>query len=100
MSLNEEKSLEILFDLIRNSGGNIDQVPGIWADILDAHAAAYPVIERKKKRRRGTPGVAIGWPAGVTRAEYSAWKEKQLKKGRTDGINPRVYKAERDGALV
>lgn len=103
MALNEEKSVEILLELIRASGGNIDNVATVYAEIVEAHSEAFPapvVVEIKKRRRRKGGGKEMGWPSGVTRGEYTAWKEQQIAKGRTEGLNPRTYKAERDAVLV
>lgn len=103
--LNEERSTEILLELIRASGGNIDNVAQVYAEVMDAHAEQFPapvVVEIKKRRRRkggGNPK-SQGWPAGVSKTEYRAWREEQVAKGRTEGLNPRTYKAERDAVLA
>jgi phage N-6-adenine-methyltransferase len=42
----------------------------------------------------------IGWPAGVKREEYAAWKTAQEAKGVTENVNPQEYKRQRDLGLV
>lgn len=86
-------------------------VPTTWAAIINAHAAAFPapvvVAEAPKKKRKNRPakeGSQQGWPSNVTKLEYKAWRLEQLQArnlpedtvGSVEGINPHIYKAERD----
>lgn len=42
----------------------------------------------------------IGWPTGVKREEYKAWKQAQEAKGVTENLNAQEYKRQRDLGLV
>lgn len=102
MSLAEEKSLEILTELIKKPETKAEDIPRIWNEILDVYNKAYaPVVELPaKKKRRKTSNPNIGWPAGVKRAEYTAWKDAQKSAGVTEGINPQEFKRLRDAGLI
>jgi hypothetical protein len=102
MPLAEEKALEILTELIKKPETKAEDIPRIWNEILDVYNKAYaPVVEaptKKRRRRGGNPN--IGWPAGVKRAEYTAWKDMQLANGVQDGINPQEFKRLKDAGVI
>jgi hypothetical protein len=102
MPLAEEKALEILTELIKKPETKAEDIPRIWNEILDVYNKAYaPAVEaptKKRRRRGGNPN--IGWPAGVKRAEYTAWKDLQLANGVQDGINPQEFKRLKDAGVI
>lgn len=102
MPLAEEKALEILTELIKKPETKAEDIPRIWNEILDVYNKAYaPVVEvpqKKRRRRSGNPN--IGWPAGVSRADYNAWKKSQEDSGVTENLNPQEYKRLRDAGLI
>jgi hypothetical protein len=61
---------------------------------------------RKKKadepaaEENTSPVASIGWPAGVTREEYTAWKTEQEALGTVENVNPQEYKRQRDAGLL
>jgi hypothetical protein len=96
--LTEDKAVEILIELIRSPGSVVSDIPITWDSIIRVSREAFaPAVEppvKKKRRRQANPN--IGWPAGVKRADYRAWKEAQAAKGQTENINPQEYKRVRD----
>jgi hypothetical protein len=106
MPIAEDKALDILSELIRKPDSKAEDVPRIWGEILAAYNSTFaPVLEepKKKKRRKRVAGVLspnLGWPQGVSRAEYSGWKETQLAKGVTEGLNPQEYKRLKDAGVL
>lgn len=121
MTMTQEKAFEILDKLIAavsvavptvgpdgtlSRAFSMTDVPTTWASIIGAHAAAFPapvaVVETKKKRKKYVmkEGSQQGWPLGITRAEYKEWKAIQEANGVTEGLNPHVYKAQRDGTAT
>jgi hypothetical protein len=102
MQIAEDKALEILTELIRKPESKAEDIPRIWGEILTAYNSTFspPVEEPKKKRRKrriqGPMSPNLGWPQGVSRAEYKMWKENQQAKGVTDGLNPQEYKRLKD----
>jgi hypothetical protein len=91
--MTEAKALEILSELIKKPEISADQLPTIWKQILDVHNTAFNVVvEVVKKKRRKQANPNIGWPAGIKRADYSAWKEFQINSGVTENINPQAFK--------
>lgn len=102
MPLAEEKALEILTELIKKPETKAEDIPRIWNEILDVYNKAYaPVVEvpqKKRRRRSGNPN--IGWPAGVSRADYNAWKKSQEDAGVSEKLNPQEYKRLRDAGLI
>jgi hypothetical protein len=79
--MNPEKATLILTELIQKPGIDPATIPDTFKAILDIYNTQFapPPEPIKKRRRRATKnGVAkknIGWPKGVTRAEYLAWRE-------------------------
>lgn len=101
MPITEEKALELLTELIKKPETNAAEVPRIWAEIVSVYNKQFaPEEPKKKKRRRTSTNPNLGWPSGVSRAEYMAWKESQQKSGKTEGLNPQEYKRMRDAGLV
>lgn len=106
MPIAEEKALEILTELIRKPESKAEDIPRIWGEILAAYNSTFapPVEEPKKKRRKrrvtGPMSPNLGWPQGVSRAEYKMWKEFQVAKGITEGLNPQEYKRLKDAGQV
>ena len=106
MPIAEEKALEILIELIRKPESKAEDVPRIWGELLSAYNASFapPVEEPKKKKRKrrvaGALSPNLGWPQGVSRAEYKTWKDSQVAAGRTEGLNPQEYKRAKDAGLV
>jgi hypothetical protein len=101
--LTEEKANEFLIELIRMPGASAADIPQAFAALVVAHRAAFPAAVEPspvKKRRRGPKNPNIGWPAGVKREEYKAWKDTQTAKGQTENINPQEYKRQRDAGEV
>jgi hypothetical protein len=102
MPLAEEKALEILTELIKKPETKAEDIPRIWNEILDVYNKAYapaPEVPAKKKRRRST-NPNIGWPAGVSRQDYNAWKKGQEDAGVTENLNPQEFKRLRDAGLI
>lgn len=104
MPIAEDKALEILAELIKKPESKAEDVPRIWGEIIAVYNQQFapPVEEPKKKRRRKRAPTSpnLGWPAGVSRAEYKAWKESQEAKGVTGNVNPQEYKRLRDAGMV
>ncbi|MNS40920.1 hypothetical protein D3C72_732570 [compost metagenome] len=102
MPLAEEKALEILTELIKKPETKAEDIPRIWNEILEVYNKAYaPVVELPaKKKRRKSANPNIGWPAGVKRAEYTAWKDSQTAAGVSEGINPQEFKRLKDAGLI
>ena len=105
MPIGEEKALEILTELIRKPESKAEDIPRIWSEILSAYNSTFapPVEEPKKKRRKRrntTLSPNLGWPQGVSRAEYKMWKESQVAQGVTEGLNPQEYKRLKDTGKV
>lgn len=102
MPITEEKALEILTELIRKPESHAEDIPRIWSELLSAFNATFapPSEEPKKKKRKrralGTLSPNLGWPQGVSRAEYKMWKESQVSRGVTEGLNPQEYKRVKD----
>lgn len=105
MPIAEDKALEILVELIKKPDTRAEELPRIWGELLTAYNQHFaPVVEEPKKKRKRRRANAIspnlGWPAGVSRAEYKAWKEQQEAAGKTENVNPQEYKRQRDAGLV
>ena len=106
MPIAEDKALDILSELIRKPDSKAEDVPRIWGEILATYNSTFaPVVEepKKKKRRKRVAGALspnLGWPQGVSRAEYSGWKETQIAKGVSEGLNPQEYKRLKDAGAV
>ena len=102
MPITEEKALDILAELIKKPESKAEEIPRIWGELIALYNTTFapPVEEPKKKRRRRPANPNIGWPQGVSRAEYQAWKEAQQAKGVTDNINPQEYKRQRDAGMA
>lgn len=105
MPIAEEKALEILAELIKKPESKAEDVPRIWGELIAVYNTQFapPVEEPKKKRRRKRAGGMspnLGWPAGVSRAEYKAWKDALEAKGVKENVNPQEYKRQRDAGLV
>lgn len=105
MPIAEDKALEILTELIRKPDSKSEDIPRIWGELLSAYNSNFnpPVVEEKKKRRKRRTGPMspnLGWPQGVSRAEYGAWKEAQAAQGVTEGVNPQEYKRLKDAGAV
>jgi hypothetical protein len=96
MPISEEKALEILQELIKKPESKAEELARIWGDLIDVYNLHFsPVAEEPKKKRRrkralGSPN--LGWPAGVSRAEYKAWKASREAVGQVDNLNPQEYK--------
>jgi N6-adenosine-specific RNA methylase IME4 len=70
---------------------------GNQVDTIDVEASRVePATVPKATINRGM----VGWPAGVMREEYKAWKAAQEAKGVTENINPQEYKRMRDLGLA
>ena len=104
MPIAEDKALEILNELIRKPESKAEDVPRIWAEILSTSnttfAPAVEVVKKKRRRRNMSLSPNLGWPQGVSRAEYKMWKEAQQAKGVTEGLNPQEYKRLKDAGAV
>lgn len=104
MPIAEEKALEILAELIKKPESKAEEIPRIWGEIIAVFNQQFapPAEEPKKKKRRKRVATSpnLGWPAGVSRAEYKAWKETQEARGITENVNPQEYKRLRDAGLV
>ena len=102
MPLAEDKALEILTELIKKPETKAEDIPRIWNEILEVYNKAFaPAPEAAgKKRRRRVTNPNIGWPAGVKRAEYQAWKDEQQARGVTENLNPQEYKRLREAGLI
>lgn len=106
MAIAEDKALEILTELIRKPESRAEDLPRIWAELLNAYNATFapPAEEPKKKKRRrraaGPLSPNLGWPQGVSRAEYKMWKEAQQARGIAEGLNPQEYKRMKDAGQV
>lgn len=101
MPIAEEKALEILAELIKKPESKAEDIPRIWGEIIAVYNQQFTPAEPapKRKRRRGT-NPNIGWPAGVGREEFKAWKEAQQSKGVTENLNPQTYKRLRDAGQL
>jgi hypothetical protein len=104
MPIAEDKALEILAELIKKPESKAEDIPRIWGDLIAVYNQHFapPVEEPKKKRRRkrAVTNPNLGWPAGVSRAEYKAWKSQQEEAGRSENLNPQEYKRLRDAGAV
>jgi hypothetical protein len=102
MPITEEKALEILTELIKKPESKSEDIPRIWNEIIGIYNQQFSptgeVAPKKRRRRASNPNV--GWPAGVKRDEYMAWKEQQIAKGIETGINPQEYKRRREAGEV
>ena len=98
MPIAEEKALEILAELIKKPESKAEDIPRIWNEIMGIYNQQFapPIEPAAKKRRRRPANPNIGWPAGVKREEYKAWKDAMAAKGVTDNLNPQEYKRQRD----
>lgn len=97
MPITEERALEILAELIKKPESRAEDVPRIWAELISLYNATFappsePVKKKKRRRAIGTASANIGWPQGVSRAEYKMWKDHRLADGVTEGLNPQEYK--------
>lgn len=103
MPITEDKALEILAELIKKPESKAEEIPGIWKELIGIYNTQFAPAEaapKKRRRRSGGNSAARGWPQGVTRSEYMAWKEAQQAAGETTNLNPHRYKELRDaGAL-
>jgi hypothetical protein len=104
MPISEEKAFEILQELIKKPESKAEDLARIWSQLIDVYNQNFsPTSEETKKKRRrkrvsGSPN--LGWPAGVSRAEYKLWKQAQEAQGFTENINPQEYRRLKDaGAL-
>jgi hypothetical protein len=102
MPIAEDKALEILAELIKKPESKAEDIPRIWSEIMGVYNTQFapPAEPPAKKRRRRPANPNIGWPAGVKREEYKAWKSGQEAKGITDNLNPQEYKRQRDLGLI
>lgn len=105
MPIAKEKALEILAELIKKPDTKAEDLPRIWGELLSTYNQHFaPVLEEPKKKRRkkrmGNENPNLGWPAGVSRAEYKAWKAAQEAAGRTENLNPQAYKREQDERIA
>jgi hypothetical protein len=102
MPIAEDKALEILAELIKKPESKAEDIPRIWSEIMGVYNTQFapPAEPPAKKRRRRPANPNIGWPAGVKREEYKAWKAAQEAKGVTDNLNPQEYKRQRDLGLI
>ncbi|HEY9724569.1 MAG TPA: hypothetical protein V6D47_21385 [Oscillatoriaceae cyanobacterium] len=101
MPIAEEKALEILAELIKKPESKAEDIPRIWGEIIAVYNQQFTPVEaapKRKRRRGGNPN--IGWPAGVGREEFKAWKEGQQAKGVTENLNPQTYKRLRDAGQL
>lgn len=100
MAISEDKALEILTELIKKPESKAEDIPRIWGEILAVYsnvfAPAVEPVKKRRKRRATSLSPNLGWPQGVSRAEYAMWKESQQVKGITEGINPQEYKRLKD----
>ena len=103
MSIAVDKALDILVELIRKPETQTNDIPAIWESIIKTYNTTFspPVVEVKKKRRKhkGNPNLQ-GWPRGISREEYRAWKDELMAKGVTEGLNPREYKRLKDAGIL
>jgi hypothetical protein len=97
-AITEQIALEILQELIRKPESKAEDIPRIWGELISLYTNTFaPATEpAKKKRRKRSTNPSLGWPQGVSRAEYAAWKDSQLARGITEGINPQAYKLYRE----
>ena len=101
MPIAEEKALEILTELIKKPETKSEDIPRIWGEIISTYNTHFaPVEQPSKKKRRRPANPNIGWPAGVKREEYKAWKEEQERRGHSENLNPQEYKRQRDAGLI
>ena len=103
MPIAADKALDILIELIRKPETQTNDIPAIWESIIKTFNTAFapPVVEVKKKRRKrlGNPNQQ-GWPRGISREEYRAWKDELMAKGVTEGLNPQEYKRLKDAGIL
>lgn len=102
MPISEDRALDILTELIKKPESRIEDVPKIWNEIITTfnqhfHVELEPL---PRKRRKRSTSARVGWPAGVTRAEYRAWKAQQEALGITENLNPQFYRQWRDRSLA
>lgn len=96
MPIAEDKALEILTELIKKPQSKAEDVSHIWSEIIRVYNEHFAPEAPTKRRRRRSISNNVGWPAGVKREEYSAWKAEQMRQGVTEGLNPQAYKRQRD----
>lgn len=102
MPLSEDKAVEVLTALINRPGTILADMPRVWGELLAIYAQHYDarLEEPKKRRRRKQKKLSpnLGWPSGVSRTEYRAWKQEQQAAGTPrNQINPQSFKRQRDG---
>lgn len=102
MPITEEKALEILAELIKKPESKAEDIPKIWGEIIGIYNQQFapPAEAAPKRRRRRALSPNAGWPAGVKREEYKAWKEKQMARGISENLNPQEYKRLRDAGMA
>lgn len=101
--LTQDQALNILNGLLANPNANVAEIPQIYQNIIGVHntafAAPVPVVEKKRRRRRSTNPLSpnLGWPAGVSRAEYKEFKEARIAAGEApEALNPQEYKRRKE----
>lgn len=103
MPIAADRALDILIELIRKPETQANDIPAIWKSIIETYNVAFapPVVDVKKKRRKhkGNPNLQ-GWPKGVNREAYRAWKDELMAKGVTEGLNPHEYKRLKDAGIL
>lgn len=101
MPITEEKAITILEELIRKPETKAEDIPRIWSELINIYNTQFaPPEAPKKKRRRAAGSPNIGWPAGVSRAEFKDWKEAQQANGVTEGLNPQEYKRQVEAGQI
>lgn len=103
-----EQAQKLLTEMLTAVGANsantaeasamFNNIPKVFEDTVaawDRMFAPVVVAEVPKKKRRKRPEGAkpLGWPAGVSRADYNTWKDAQIAEGVTEGLNPHAYAA-------
>lgn len=102
-ALTQEQAIVILNNLINKPDVQAVDIPQIFQNIVGVYNTAFapiPVPVKKKRRRTASLSPNLGWPAGVSRAEYTEWKNAQLAAGVTEGLNPQEYKRQKDGTAT
>lgn len=100
--LTQDQALNILNGLLANPNANVAEIPQIYQNIIGVHNTAFaapaPVVEKKRRRRRtNTLSPNLGWPAGVSRAEYKDFKEARIAAGEApEALNPQEYKRRKE----
>jgi hypothetical protein len=104
MPISEEKAFEILQELIKKPESKAEDLARIWSELIEVYnqnfspASEEPKKKRRRKRIASSPN--LGWPAGVSRAEYKVWKQAQEAQGLTENINPQEYRRLKDAGLL